>query len=397
MKKFILSAALALVTQAMAASYPPNTLDMSKYQKSVQPYFQQTQSPILNQTPIDIQPYIAPSTSTMVNNEVNEYIGANLTPDQLQRLKALLLEQQRIAATPYQQLPNPIVRSLAVDLSPGKTPPIIRVAKNMLTSIVFTDMDGNPWYIEKVSMNRNQFSDASSQSTIAAAQANTQAVQAATDATTGTNLTPNNQNPDNAPAGNMDVGYTTTQNPKPNNLQDNDPAANLTNILTLEPKQAIDYGTVSITLRGKATPVIFLVASGQNEVDVRLDAKISGKNPDVNYDLNSAFTPVTANTYVSTPDTDAIALAFLDGNPPGDATPLISSDTSVRAWEYNEKLYVKTRFDVLYPNFMSRASSSDGTKIYRFDSGINDITFLQRQGQPVTVSFEQNAVPYYER
>ena len=46
---------------------------------------------------------------------------------------------------------------------------------------------------------------------------------------------------------------------------------------------------------------------------------------------------------------------------------------------------------------MYRAASSDGTKIYRFDQGVNDITFLQRRGQPVTVSFEQNSLPYYER
>ena len=396
MKKHLLALLTAIAAvRVTAAPLPPNTMDMSNYSGQAQSFSQQTQSPILNQTPMDIQPFVAPSTRTMVNNEVNEYLGSNLTPQQFQQLKTLLLEQQRIAATPYNQLPNPVVRSLAVDLSPGKTPPIVRVAKNMLTSIVFTDMEGNPWYIEKVALNRNQFSDANSQSTIAAAQANTQAVQAAADTTTGSNLTPANRASSNI---NDDNSYTASQNANGINSSGNsDPKANLTNILTLEPKQAIDYGTVSITLRGKATPVIFLVASGQSEVDIRLDAKIAGKNPDVDQSSVSPFAAISGNSLASTPDQDAIALAFLDGNPPNDATPLTSSDGAVRGWEYNDKLYVKTRFDVLYPNFMYRAASSDGTKIYRFDQGVNDITFLQRRGQPVTVSFEQNSLPYYER
>ena len=210
MKKHLLALLTAIAAvRVTAAPLPPNTMDMSNYSGQAQSFSQQTQSPILNQTPMDIQPFVAPSTRTMVNNEVNEYLGSNLTPQQFQQLKTLLLEQQRIAATPYNQLPNPVVRSLAVDLSPGKTPPIVRVAKNMLTSIVFTDMEGNPWYIEKVALNRNQFSDANSQSTIAAAQANTQAVQAAADTTTGSNLTPANRASSNI---NDDNSYTASQN-----------------------------------------------------------------------------------------------------------------------------------------------------------------------------------------
>lgn len=392
MKKLLLSLAAAFsLINANAASAPPNTLDMSGYQpQAAMPYTQQGQSPVLNNTPYSIQPYVAPSTQTLVNNEVNELLGTQLTPYQLQQLKTMLLENQRITATPYNQLPNPVVRTLAVDLSPGKTPPIVRVAKNMLTSIVFTDMDGNPWYIEKVALNRNQFSDATSQSAIAAAQANTQALQAASDNTAGTNLSQNGQP---AQTANPQNGYSTSSTQAANP----DPTANLTNVLTLEPKQAVDYGTVSIILRGKATPVIFMVAAGQSEVDIRLDAKIAGRNPDVDLAQVSPLTGLSRGYLEATPDLDAVATAFLDGYAPSDASPLISSDTAVQAWEYNNALYVRTRFDVLYPNFMSRASSADGTKIYRFDGGINDITFLQRQGQPVTVSFEQNSLPYYER
>lgn len=362
---------MAFIQNATATGVPmpPNTLNMTAHTPAIQNYSLNTTSPVIAQSPYAVQPYIVPSTQSMIKQEVIDYLNAQLTPDQLMILKTYLLEKERIGATPYVTLPTPVVRSLAVNLAPGETLPIIRVAKNMLTSIVFTDMDGNPWYIEKVVVNRNQFSDSASLSSIANAQANIQAVQQASGNTTGLNTTP-------------------TENTT-------DPTANLTNILTLEPLKAVDYGNVSVTLRGKAVPVIFMVMAGQNEVDIRLDAKVPGKNPDVSYTLNSPLTPVTANRYVSTPEIDADALGFLDGTIPEDATNLISSDVSVQAWSYNDKIYVKTRLDVLYPNYMSKAASNDGTKIYRFDGDVFDITFLQRHGQPVTVSLEHSKAYYH--
>ncbi|UZA04807.1 DotH/IcmK family type IV secretion protein (plasmid) [Moraxella bovis] len=354
---------------AVGAPMPPNTIDMTAHTPAIQNHSLNTTSPVIAQSPYAVQPYIVPSTQSMIRQEVIDYLNAQLTPDQLMTLKTYLLEKERIGATPYVTLPTPVVRSLAVNLAPGETLPIIRVAKNMLTSIVFTDMDGNPWYIEKVVVNRNQFSDSASLSSIANAQANIQAVQQVGDNATGLNTTP-------------------TENTT-------DPTANLTNILTLEPLKAVDYGNVSVTLRGKAVPVIFMVMAGQNEVDIRLDAKVPGKNPDISYTLNSPLTPVTANRYVSTPEIDTDALGFLDGTIPEDATNLISSDVSVQAWSYNDKIYVKTRLDVLYPNYMSKAASNDGTKIYRFDGDVFDITFLQRHGQPVTVSLEDSKAYYH--
>lgn len=363
---------MAFIQSAVAvdAPMPPNTIDMTAYTPAIQNHSLSTTSPVITQSPYAVQPYIVPSTQSMIKQEVIDYLNAQLTPDQLMTLKTYLLEKERIGATPYVTLPTPVVRSLAVNLAPGETLPIIRVAKNMLTSVVFTDMDGNPWYIEKVVVNRNQFSDSASSSGIANAQANIQTVQQASGNTTGLNTTLT----ENATA---------------------DPTANLTNILTLEPLKAVDYGNVSVTLRGKAVPVIFMVMAGQNEVDIRLDAKVPGKNPDVSYTLNSPLTPVTANRYVGAPEIDTNALGFLDGSIPEDATNLISSDASVQAWSYNDKIYVKTRLDVLYPNYMSRAASNDGTKIYRFDGDVFDITFLQRHGQPVTVSLEHSKAYYH--
>lgn len=315
----------SVVTGAQAALPPPTTIDIGPVTSNV--------SPAISQAPMSIQEELVPSTRSLVNEQLTEYQLSQLTPEQVYRLKAQQLEKDRITASPYLSTPNPVVRSIAVSLNPGETPPLIRVSKNMLTTIVFTDGDGNPWYIEKVALNRDQFSDAA-----------------------------------NLPAGGR---------------------SKQTNILTLEPNEAIAFGNVSVTLKDKALPVILLVTSGQSEVDVRVDARIPGRNPDAVYMPGVSGVQVNASI-------DNHALAFLDGAIPADAESLISSDTAAQGWKYNESLYVKTRLDLLHPNYMSRASTADGVNIYRFD-GVNangSITLMQRHGQPVTVSFEQ--APYYQ-
>ncbi|MGP9666554.1 DotH/IcmK family type IV secretion protein [Psychrobacter sp. AOP31-A1-22] len=325
-KSAITLLSLSLLTTVATAEGlpPPTTIDFGTIPSS----------PAIDQAPAGIRPEIAPSTSSLVADQVTEYQLSQLTPEQMFQLKQQQLEKDRITSNPYLRTPNPVVRSLAVSLNPGETPPIIRVSKNMLTSIVFTDTEGNPWYIEKVALNRNQFSDAA-------------------------------------------------------NLPEGDEEEKLTNILTLEPNEAIAYGNVSVTLKDKALPVILLVASGQADVDVRVDARIPGRNPDAVYRPGVSPIQMTASI-------DNDALSFLDGAIPADAEPLISSDQSAQGWKFNDSLYVKTRMDLLHPNYMSRASTADGVSIYRFDGGNanGSITLMQRHGQPVTVSFEP--APYYQ-
>jgi len=320
----ILSLCLLTSVATAAGLPPPTTIDFGAIPNS----------PAIAQAPVDIRPEIAPSTQSLVAEQVTEYQLGQLTPEQIYQLKTMQLEKDRITNNPYLRTPNPIVRSLAVSLNPGETPPVIRVSKNMLTSVVFTDNEGNPWYIEKVSLNRNQFSDQA-------------------------------------------------------NASDGEGEVKLTNILTLEPTEAIAYGNVSITLKDKALPVILLLASGQVDVDVRVDARIPGRNPDAVY--RPGISPIQMTASI-----DNDALAFLDGAIPSDAEPLISSDQSAQGWKFNNSLYVKTRMDLLHPNYMSRASTAEGVNIYRFDGGNanGSITLMQRQGQPVTVSFEP--APYYQ-
>lgn len=323
----LLSSSVALAVN------PPNTIDLNQeFSASFTPSDYAT-AVQYSGAPRTIVSEVIPSTRQLVAEEVNNYEDMQLTPAQMQRLKEQELTKQRLQSTPYTHVANPVVRSISPDLSPGVAPPVIRVSKNILTSVVFTDLDGNPWNIEKVMLNRNQFDD-------------------------------------------------TAGAPEEDKR---------TNILTLEPNQAIEYGNVTVQLKGKTLPVIFLLTSGQPEVDVRLDVRMKGANPNAPQDF-SPHAGLSAST-----DIDDAALAFLDGTIPAEAEMLLSNDSAVRAWSFGGATYVKTSLDVLYPAYHSRATSPDGVNIYRFDNGyMSSLSLMQRGGQPVSVTLSE--MPYqYDR
>lgn len=321
-------ALLFSVSMPAISAEPPNTINLNQ---SFSPSFSPTDFASAVQVggaPPQYAQEVVPSTRSLVAQQLSQYEDSQLTPEQRKRIKAVELERQRIDSNPYINTANPVVRSIMPDLAPGVTPPIIRVSKNILTSIVFTDLDGNPWFIEKVMLNRNQFNDS---------------------------------------AGVDDEG-------KP------------TNILTIEPIQAIDYGNVTIMLKGKTLPVILLIASGQPDVDVRLDVRMKGKNP------NIAANDIPISARAVSADIDEIGLGFLDGTIPSDAEMLASSDPAIRAWNYSGAIYIKSSLDVLYPSYHSRAKSPDNVNIYRFDNEPTSVTLMQRGGQPVTVTLSE--LPY---
>lgn len=315
---------------ANAANLPPNTITIDTQQ-----------NPVLSRFPTDITQYVAPSIPSMVNTEIQDYLSSQLTPQQMGSIKATELEKNRVLATPYVDVPRPVIRSMAVNLGAGETPPVIRLAKNMITNIVLTDSDGNPWAIEKIVVNGQQFINHTS---------------------LGTN----------------EQGETVE-----------------TNIVTLEPTTAVSWSNMTVVLKGKTIPVMFILTAGQPEVDMRVDAHVQGRSPNAQYKVGSSIVR-------NVTDIDNNSLNFLDGSIPAEAEELKTNDPAVRAWELNGKVYARTRFDVLYPAYSAKASTAEEMHIYRFDNVLSEIgsatlTFTQRSGQPVTVRLEKNPNSYLNR
>jgi intracellular multiplication protein IcmK len=75
-----------------------------------------------------------------------------LSPAQIEMLRGLYDATQRAAAVFPGTPPKPTSTSVAVDLSPGQTPPIIRLGAGFVTSLVFVDSTGAPWPIDSYSL-----------------------------------------------------------------------------------------------------------------------------------------------------------------------------------------------------------------------------------------------------
>lgn len=75
-----------------------------------------------------------------------------LSPNQIQMLRSLYDATQRAAVAYPGTPPRPTSTSIAVNLAPGSTPPVIRLSAGFVTSLVFVDSTGAPWPIDSYSL-----------------------------------------------------------------------------------------------------------------------------------------------------------------------------------------------------------------------------------------------------
>jgi intracellular multiplication protein IcmK len=140
-----------------------------------------------------------------------------MSPDQIQRLKKMFNASQYAAAAPAGIPPKPTARSQYVNLAPGATPPVIRMAQGLVTSLVFLDSTGAPWPIEA-----------------------------------------------------YDIG-----NPAAFNIQWN----KVDNTLLVQSMTLYNYGNLAVRLKGLTTPVMLTLIPGQQAVDYRVDLRVQGLGP----------------------------------------------------------------------------------------------------------------------
>lgn len=268
---------------------------------------------------------VYPPADAIVERAVRQIENMQLTPEQVERLKSIYIERQQQRSMPYLNPAKPVTRTLLVNLDPGVAPPTLRLSRGQQTSLVFSDVSGQPWMIEKVSMNRQLFSDGRA---IGAGQG----------------------------------GQTEAP----------------TNVLSIEALSPAAYGNVTVTLRGQSTPVIFVLTTGQAEVDMRVDAKVPGRNPDAEAEVSVQAAPGLDNAMPY----------FLDGVPPASAKRLkVTGLDGAEAWVYDRNLYVKARANAQYPAYFAAARSTSGVSVYRY-VGVPKAATFTIGGRAQTAFFE---------
>ncbi len=140
-----------------------------------------------------------------------------MTPDQIHRLKQLFTATQYAQAAPPGIPPRPVATSQIVNLAPGATPPVIRLAQGFVTSLVFIDSTGAPWPIDSYSIG----------------------------------------------------------DPQRFNIQWN----KTDNTLMIQALSLYNYGNLAVRLKGLVTPVMLTLIPGQKDIDYRVDLRIQGLGP----------------------------------------------------------------------------------------------------------------------
>lgn len=140
-----------------------------------------------------------------------------LNPDKIQSLKKKYEDTEFAkAASPYTP-PRPTATSKFVNLSPGSTPPVIRLSQGFVSSLVFLDSTGAPWPISA-----------------------------------------------------FDLG-----DPASFNIQWD----KTSNTLMIQAVKMYNYGNLAVRLTGLNTPVMITLIPGQKAVDYRVDLRVQGYGP----------------------------------------------------------------------------------------------------------------------
>lgn len=180
--------------------------------------------------------------TTGVSNEEIEQAAFNtvasrlfpLTTDQVVQLRAMYNSAELAQITYPKTPPRPTATSQFVNLAPGATPPVIRLAQGFVSSLVFLDSTGAPW-----------------------------------------------------PLVSYDLG-----DPKSFNIQWDRTG----NTLMIQPSKLYTYGNLAVRLQGLNTPVMLTLIPGQKAVDYRIDMRVQGYGPNAQLTPTGQSLPPSANS-----------------------------------------------------------------------------------------------------
>ena len=140
-----------------------------------------------------------------------------LSPAQIRLLRSMYDSTQAASASYPGNFPRPTASSISVDLSPGGTPPVVRLSAGFVTSLVFVDSTGEPWPIDSYSLG----------------------------------------------------------NPTAFNIQWDKKS----NILLVQAITAHRIANLAVILKGLNTPVMVTLSPGQSAMDMRVDMRVPGFGP----------------------------------------------------------------------------------------------------------------------
>jgi intracellular multiplication protein IcmK len=238
------SAVAKLLNSSKDQAQPSN--HFSRYAAAVKPAAVPTQTVSSNTNPNSVG-------NSAFSNTVQQMMP--MSPEQIKTLRYMFDQSQHAAATYPGTAPRPTSSSVIVNLSPGATPPVIRLRAGYISSLDFLDSTGAAW-----------------------------------------------------PVAAYDLG-----DPKDFNVQWNRTG----NTLLIQATSTYKPGNLAVMLKGHDTPVMLTLMPGQSNVDYRVDLRVPGMGPNAQADtsgLPSTENPQLINFLDGVPPNGANALVISGDN-----------------------------------------------------------------------------------
>lgn len=140
-----------------------------------------------------------------------------MTTEQILAMRNRYEDIKRVESASFVSPPKPTITSELVKLSPGSTPPVIRLAQGFVSTLVFLDSTGAPW-----------------------------------------------------PVVSYNIG-----DPNAFDLQWN----KVDNVIAIQAKTLFKYGNLLVRLENLATPIVITLLPGQQHVDYRRELRVQGFGP----------------------------------------------------------------------------------------------------------------------
>lgn len=196
----------------------------------------QTTTTTSSTTTGDANPPPSPSDQEVIDTLAFQQVTEQmfpLKPEEIIRIKQMFHSTEYATASPAGTPPKPTATSQLVNLSPGSTPPVIRLSQGFVSSLVFLDSTGAPWPISA-----------------------------------------------------YDLG-----DPSAFNIQWD----KTSNTLMIQAVKLYNYGNLAVRLKGLNTPVMLTLIPGQKAVDYRVDLRIQGLGPNAKSMPLEVGVPPSAN------------------------------------------------------------------------------------------------------
>lgn len=282
--------------------------------------------PAVNDTPIDEKAANLKVLHNMQNEAFSKVVENMfpMAPDQIHELRRHFNATQRAGAFTEDTPPEPTSSSLLVNLSPGSTPPVIRLSAGFVSSLVFLDSTGAPWPIKAYDIG-------------------------------------------NPAAFNVQWNQGNAQEPNKDSMS---------NTLLIQAVSLYKQGNLAVVLRGLNTPIMLTLIPGQKAVDYRVDVQVPRVGPNARPLIGGL--PSTANPQL---------LDILNNITPPNGKRLRVHGGEATAWRVGGHLFVRTPMTIVSPSWRSTMSSADNV-IHAYDLPPTTVLLALQNGRMQKLTVE---------